>query len=278
VAVFLVRLALGTLQVASIIRRASRRDGNLLSDRCGAPVTAGWFRPVVILPESWSRWPGAQLDAVLTHEREHARRRDPLFQWIALLNRSVFWFHPLAWWLERRLAALAEEACDAAVLARGYDPHDYSGYLIEMARSAAGSGARVQVWGLAMPGRFLEECIRRIVQASAHPRLSRARWVGMILACTATSVIVGAGEVERRLVPPAAEGKPITMPDLPARQDAESKLVQVERPATRRAPGAVSGAGAGEEEWRQWVPCGRRGSRRHRRRWSSLVSRRCCAV
>jgi D-alanyl-D-alanine endopeptidase (penicillin-binding protein 7) len=96
VAVFLVRLALGTLQVASIIRRASRRDGNLLSDRCGAPVTAGWFRPVVILPESWSRWPGAQLDAVLTHEREHARRRDPLFQWIALLNRAVFWFHPLA--------------------------------------------------------------------------------------------------------------------------------------------------------------------------------------
>ena len=71
----------------------------------------------------------------MIHEREHARRRDPLVQWLALLNRCVFWFHPLAWWLERKLAALAEEACDAAVLAGGHAPHDYARYLIEMARS-----------------------------------------------------------------------------------------------------------------------------------------------
>jgi beta-lactamase regulating signal transducer with metallopeptidase domain len=94
----------------------------------------------VVLPENWSQWPAAQLDAVLAHEHEHARRRDPLFQWLALLNRAVFWFHPLAWWLERRIAALAEEACDAVVLARGHDPRDYSEYLIDI--------TRVQISGL----------------------------------------------------------------------------------------------------------------------------------
>ena len=187
VAVFLVRLALGTLQAQLLVRRAFHRDGKLFSGACGAPVTVGWLRPVVVLPESWSQWPAAQLDAVLTHEHEHARRRDPLFQWLALLNRAVFWPHPLAWWLERRMAALAEEACDAVVLAHGHDPRDYSKYLIDMARSVATNGARIQVWGMAMPGGFLEQRIRRILEGGPMPRLSRPRLVGACIACAATS-------------------------------------------------------------------------------------------
>jgi len=55
---------------------------------------------------------------VLTHEWEHVRRRDPLVQWLALLNRSIFWFHPLAWWLERKLSELprmlATRPCSSA--------------------------------------------------------------------------------------------------------------------------------------------------------------------
>ena len=187
VAVLLVRLALGTLQAQLLVRRACRSGGKLFSVACGAPVTVGWLRPAVVLPESWSQWPAAQLDAVLTHEHEHARRRDPLFQWLALLNRAVFWFHPLAWWLERRMAALAEEACDAVVLAHGHDPRDYSKYLIDMARSVATSGARIQVWGMAMPGGFLEQRIRRILEGGPMPRLSRPRLVGACIACAATS-------------------------------------------------------------------------------------------
>jgi hypothetical protein len=108
-----------------------------------------------MLPDDWTQWSPAQLDAVLLHEREHARRRDPLIQWFALLNRAVFWFHPLAWWLERRLAALAEDACDAAVLARGHQPAEYCEYLLSLARAVKGAGARVEIVGAAMPGAFL---------------------------------------------------------------------------------------------------------------------------
>jgi hypothetical protein len=82
----LLRLAIGTL-------RARR----LTSASCSAPVTVGLFRPRILLPESARQWTQSQLDAVITHERAHARRRDPLFQWLALFNRAVFWFHPLAW-------------------------------------------------------------------------------------------------------------------------------------------------------------------------------------
>ncbi len=109
------------------------RSNRLTSASCVVPVTVGLSHPRIILPECSHEWPQAQLDAVLAHEGEHIRRRDPLFQWIALLNRALFWFHPLAWWLERKISGLAEEACDVAVLARGYHPREYAEYLLDLA-------------------------------------------------------------------------------------------------------------------------------------------------
>jgi beta-lactamase regulating signal transducer with metallopeptidase domain len=176
VAVMLVRLVRGTLQVRSIPRERCEPEGFVTSPRCAAPVTIGWLRPVVLLPEDWRTWPAAKLDAVLVHEREHVRRRDPLVQWLALLNRCVFWFHPLAWWLQRKLAALAEEACDTAVLARGHAAHDYARTLIEMARSINETGARLQ-WAGAVEFSTgnLARRIRRIMDAPQRPAVSRAK-------------------------------------------------------------------------------------------------------
>jgi hypothetical protein len=199
VGVLLARLAVGTVRAHMLVRSAVSRGGRLTSDSCAAPVTVGWLTPSVILPECWRRWPQAQLDAVLTHEGEHARRRDPLVQWLALLNRALFWFHPLAWWLEFRLGALAEEACDAAVLARGHDPFEYSEYLLEIARTVLRTGARVKVLGMAMPGSFLPQRIRRILEGRPAQRISRVRMMCMALACAVVSAVFTAGAVDRRM-------------------------------------------------------------------------------
>ena len=91
------------------------------------------------------------------------------------LNRAVFWFHPAAWWLERHLSALAEEACDNVVLARGYNPRDYSEYLIDMARSVMRSGARLNVVGMAMPGSFSAAAYPANTSKAARCRVFRAR-------------------------------------------------------------------------------------------------------
>jgi beta-lactamase regulating signal transducer with metallopeptidase domain len=178
-ALLLIRLIAGALQARSLVRRAQTRDGHLFSAFCASPVTLGWFHPIVLLPADAEQWSPAQLDAVLTHEREHARRRDPLVQLFALLNRALFWFHPLAWWMERQLATLAEEACDAAVLARGHNPQDYSQYLISLARALSANGARIRVLGTTMPGAGLDRRIARILERAPLPRLSRARLVAL---------------------------------------------------------------------------------------------------
>ena len=160
VAALLARLAVGTVRAHLLVRTAANRDGMLTSCMCAAPVTVGWLRPSVILLECWREWPREQLEAVLMHEREHARRRDPLVQWLALLNRAIFWFHPLAWWLERRLSGLAEEACDAVVLAQGHDPYEYSEYLLEI-RAVGGAVGRA--------GECLGDGDARQFSVEAHP-------------------------------------------------------------------------------------------------------------
>jgi len=179
----LFRLALGTLRSRRLTREAVLREGLRTSSLCAAPMTVGFLHPQLILPAQWEQWPKARLDAVLTHESEHARRRHPLIQWFALLNRALFWFHPLAWWLERHLSTLAEEACDSVVLDRGHDPRAYSEYLIDLARSVKKSGVRLNIAGLAMPGNSLARRIHRILESESVPQISRPHMALVSLAC-----------------------------------------------------------------------------------------------
>jgi len=196
--VLLVRLAVGTIQANRLRRTAAIRRGRLTSDCCATPITVGWFRPSLILPHGWDHWSSTQLGAVLTHEQEHARRHDPLVQWFALLNRAVFWFHPLSWWLERRLATLAEEACDAAVLVAGYSPQQYSEYLIDMARAVARQRGRIRLIGMAMPGAGLPDRLRVILLDLRGARLSRTRIGAAMALCTALSVVFGTATLAER--------------------------------------------------------------------------------
>src|SRR5579884_2329302 len=185
VGVLILRLTIGTI-------RAMR----LTSASCVVPVTVGLLRPRIVLPDCWKEWPRAQLDTVLAHERAHVRRRDPLAQWLALLNRALFWFHPLAWWLERKLAGLAEEACDSAVIEQGHDPRDYAEHLLELARVVQRTGLRVNVTGMAMPGSYLSRRITRLI-AGAAPRVSPARKVSAAVLWAACSAMVAAGTPQR---------------------------------------------------------------------------------
>jgi len=192
VVVLLGRLMVGTLQAQRLIRRAARDRGHWTSEMCAAPVTVGWFRPIVILPPRWDTWSDGQLAAVMVHEQEHARRRDPLVRWLALLNRAVFWFHPLAWWLERRLVSLAEGACDAAVLARGHERADYCEYLLSLARAVTATGRRIDIIGMAMPGPSLSQRVDRILNHAPEPSISSRRIACAVSACALLSAIAAA--------------------------------------------------------------------------------------
>ena len=78
------------------------------------------------VPPEWRHWDGEKLNAVLGEGLARPMRRDTLVAALAAVNRSLFWFHPLAWMLERKLALLAEEACDESCVATLGDPDRYA--------------------------------------------------------------------------------------------------------------------------------------------------------
>lgn len=111
-----------------IVRRLASGPVNLLSSASAMePGVFGVFRPRLVLPEGvLERLNEAQLEAVIRHELCHIRRRDNLTAAIHMFVQTVFWFHPLVWWLGARLLAERERACDEAVLEQFDEPRAYA--------------------------------------------------------------------------------------------------------------------------------------------------------
>lgn len=140
----------------------------------------GVMRPTVLLPEGITRLLSpAELQAILMHEAAHIRRRDNLTAAIHMLVESVFWFHPLVWWLSARLIEEREGACDEAVLLAEIEPHTYAEgllkvcdyYLASPSWSAAGAG-----------GGDLERRIEVIAKNRIAGKLSRVRKAALTFA------------------------------------------------------------------------------------------------
>jgi beta-lactamase regulating signal transducer with metallopeptidase domain len=120
------------------------------SERLAVPLTCGVVRPAVLLPAEWRDWDAQKLEAVMAHELSHVARRDALTERLALVHRIFFWFSPLAWWLPRHLADLAEEASDQAALAAGTEPSKYAEILLGFLNDLSCGAKRVDWQGVAM--------------------------------------------------------------------------------------------------------------------------------
>lgn len=71
---------------------------------------------------------------ILAHELAHLRRRDHWVARLELLAGLICWWHPLYWFVRRRVRACAEQACDAwAVWAFPARRRDYAESLIDVA-------------------------------------------------------------------------------------------------------------------------------------------------
>lgn len=106
------------------IRRPIRA---VVSDGAFEPGIFGIVHPILVWPRGIdSRLTTEQMDAVLVHELMHVRRHDNSAAALHMVVEAVFWFFPPVWWVERRLVAERERACDQAVLRVGSDPQLYA--------------------------------------------------------------------------------------------------------------------------------------------------------
>lgn len=156
------------------------------------PGLVGILRPVLLVPERLvDRLTRQELDAIVTHELAHFRRRDNLTFAVHMLSEILFWFYPPVWWLGRRLLLERERACDEAVLTAGHDAQVYGESILKVCRfqlpashgwsaGAAGSDLRTRMAAI-----LSETPIARVTAAK------RALVVTAFAAAVAAPLLVG---------------------------------------------------------------------------------------
>jgi beta-lactamase regulating signal transducer with metallopeptidase domain len=174
------------------------------SECINVPVTVGAFSPTILLPSDWREWDVEKLDAVLAHEFSHVVRRDALTQRVSLLYRAIFWFNPLAWWMSRHLAELAEQASDEAALSGGADQNHYARTLLGFFEVLQTAPRRIRWQGvsIARPGQA-EQRLERILSWKGTVTMNLKRSLAVAIVVLAVPVVYLAASVHPANAGPA---------------------------------------------------------------------------
>ena len=136
------------------------------------PGVTGIFRHTITVPEGLSgELEKGEFEAVLLHELAHAKRRDNLAVGFVHLLACLFWFHPMLWWIKRRLIAEQELACDEIALRYGAGPDDFASGILKVCRFHL-ARARAGVCGIAGPS--LKDRLEAIMSFQPNQRIERS--------------------------------------------------------------------------------------------------------
>ena len=217
------RLMVGGLRVQRLAREAAPvRDAGWIADQAAASrrldlarpvavkeseevpvaITSGWRRPFLLVGRAARLWAADRRQVVLLHELAHVKRSDWPALLVAELAVALYWFHPLALWLGRRVRRDAEEACDELVISSGTKPSVYAAHLLGIFRSL-GSAPQpgAPALAIARPHHF-EERLRAILDPRAPIGRSGA-WTSRLAAAglVAAAAIVTAIEPRTPVTP-----------------------------------------------------------------------------
>ncbi len=152
------------------------------SDDVLTPATCGVLQPYIVLPTDWRTWPTETRRAALAHEYAHIRRRDTLTLALTRFATSIYWFHPLTWWLAREISNQAELSCDAAVLEKSGDAKSYSRILLTFAEKVTEAKHRIALPRMAFAtASGMSQRIDRIFELSGG-NLRKLSHPGLLLA------------------------------------------------------------------------------------------------
>ena len=254
---FLVQLIFGYRFARSLVRDSRAVDGPCVreSEWISVPMTMGQIVPTILLPIGWREWDSAKLQAVLAHEEAHIRRADWAIGVMARVNCCVFWFHPLAWWLKRELAGLAEYACDDSALTQMADRRQYARALLEIAYAMKSAHGRLLVDALPMAKETnVEKRMEQILDdtRTIPPAFGRRGWVTLLVCSLPVAYVASTVQLAR------AQSKPAVAVSEPSQQQAPAPVVQaktkpVQLIAQARPPAPVPAPPPSASPFNKWL-------------------------
>jgi beta-lactamase regulating signal transducer with metallopeptidase domain len=179
-----------------------RRDVALrLVHGLDTPAVSGWWKPVVLLPVALlARMPADLVEALLAHELAHVRRHDYLVNLLQNAVEALLFYHPVTWWLSRRIRIEREHIADQIAAEVVCAPRKLALALSELADFQRDDATDLQ-WLPAARGGHLMARVQTLLRPAgrAHPA---ARVVfpllGLVAAGIATYSFAAIGTPESR--------------------------------------------------------------------------------
>jgi len=195
-----------------------------LVDDLTSPVTAGWWRPVVLVPASLATGMAPQLlEALLAHELAHVRRHDYLVNLLQSAIEILLFYHPAVWWLSHRIRVERELVAD-----------DLAASMLGEPRRLALALSELDLFQLSTPhlahaahGGNLMSRIKRLVRPQSEPINWKLALPVLGLALSA-AVAAGAAQAERQAEPRVEPMQPARQVQPQVRQDAEAARADAE--------------------------------------------------
>ncbi|MEM8735823.1 MAG: M56 family metallopeptidase, partial [Planctomycetota bacterium] len=175
--------------------QSSRLAEVVACDDLGGPLVCGLFQPKILVPSDFCDWSNQEQEIVLSHEFAHVKRKDLTGEFLSRLLTVLFWLHPVAWMISRRLRNARELATDELVLNTGVAPADYARCLVSVMER---SGRKIALKGRSLPAIAMvstastEKRIKAILEVTSPPAGTRLRTVAvvaMLLAIAAFSSV-----------------------------------------------------------------------------------------
>ena len=207
-AVLAVRMALGMLWIERSARNTGAAHAQLQTrlsrmahdagvtrpvrlrvlDHIASPLTAGIWRPMVLVPAALlTGMPPHLLDALLAHELAHIRRHDYLINLLQNAIEALLFFHPAVWWISRGVRLEREHIADDFAARQLGEPRRLALALSELERLqfsthhlavAANGGSYVTYQTIAAPRTTSIELEGGRAAAGTGRRLPRHLWPG----------------------------------------------------------------------------------------------------
>lgn len=173
------------------------------SARITVPVT---FGSMILLPANYVGWDATKRRAVMAHECAHVSRRDFYILLLASINRAIFWFSPLAWWLNSRIAYLAEARSDAAAIADIDDRVRYAEILLAFGATPSRATISLAMAGTTTVARRVEHILAETIVPKT---MTWKTWLA-VLACVLPLAALTVGAVAQ--APAQTQGSPAQTP------------------------------------------------------------------
>jgi biopolymer transport protein ExbD len=87
-----------------------------ISKRIVLPLTMVFYPNRIFVPEHWHEWDEQCRRLVLKHEESHLKRHDNLIQIFQNIAQALFFFHPLVYFLNKKMNLYREMICDDHVV------------------------------------------------------------------------------------------------------------------------------------------------------------------